>query len=170
MRFIKFSLILLFSTLFFNTVTAQSTFGTLLPQDPSNGPECKTCINAFRKKPKEVRFTVKSDEQHNLFFEVTHKEWLDVLFKSNKDGLLIDIVSKEKYNCSTTIEHSENGIQGTSLSPIFSKKIKSGLKKQSNGRFRVKVGSIPENLRGQELEFNIFFICLLYTSPSPRDS
>ena len=159
MRFIKFSLILLFSTLFFNTVTAQSTFGTLLPQDPSNGPECKTCINAFRKKPKEVRFTVKSDEQHNLFFEVTHKEWLDVLFKSNKDGLLIDIVSKEKYNCSTaTIEHSENGIQGTSLSPIFSKKIKSGLKKQSNGRFRVKVGSIPENLRGQELEFNIFFI------------
>ena len=159
MHFIKFSLLLFLSSFFSQAILGQSTYDVLLPQDPNNGPECKGCRNAFRKKPKEVRFTIVSDEKDNLFFEITHKEWLNTLFKDDKDGFIVDIISKEKYNCSVaTIEHSSNGIQGTSLPPIFTKKIKSGLKKIGNEKFRVKVGNIPENLKNQELEFNIFFI------------
>lgn len=151
---------LLFLILLFGlTVFGQGTHGVLRPQDPTNGPECKACKNAFRKKPKEVRFAIKKDNQYNLFFEVTHEDWLDVLFKDADDGFLVDIISKDKYNCSLeTIKSSESGIEGISLPPIFSKKIKSGLKKQPNGSFRVKVGSIPDALKNQELEFNIYFI------------
>lgn len=147
------------SLLFSIALFGQSTHGVLRPVDPANGPECKACKNAFRKKPKEVRFAIKKDDQYNLFFEITHEDWLNVLFKDADDGFLVDIVSKNKYDCAlSTIEGSKSGIEGTSLPPIFSKRIKSGLKKQATGRFRVKVGSIPKSLRNQELEFNIFFI------------
>lgn len=151
---------IVFLILFFSiTSFGQSTYGLLSPQDPNNGTECKACINAFRKKPKEVRFAIKKDNQDNLFFEISHKQWLNILFKDDDDGFLIDIISKNKYDCSLeTIETLQSGIEGTALPPIYAKKIKSGLKKQANGRFRVKVGSIPENLKNQELEFNLFFI------------
>ena len=161
MKFLTFSnLAFLF---FFLTQTfsfAQGdTHGVLRPKDPINGSECRACKNAFRKKPKEVQFILKKDNQDNLFFEITHKEWLNTIFKGSKDGFLVDIISKEKYNCNlSSIPKSTNGIEGTSLPPVFSKKIKAGLKKQPNGRYRVKIGSIPKKLKGQELEFNLFFI------------
>ena len=149
------SLLILFSI----TSFAQSPYDLLRPQDPNNGPECKACKDAFRQKPKEVRFAIKKDSQHKLFFEITHKEWLNILFKDATDGLLVDIVSKDKYNCSlTAIEPSKYGIKGTSLPPIYTKKIKAGLKKQPNGSYRINIGSIPDHLKNKELEFNIFFI------------
>ena len=153
---------LLFLSLFFTcnfSFGQANTYGVLRPQDPNNGPECKSCRTAFRNKPKEVRFVLKKDTQDNLYFEVTHKEWVDSFFKGNKDGFLIDIVSKQKYRCSLpTFTRSKSGIEGVSLAPVFAKKIKSGLKKQPNGMYHVKVGTIPRELKGQELEFNLFFI------------
>lgn len=151
---------LITSVLFFSiTGFGQSKYGLLRPQDPNNGPECNACKDAFRQKPKEVRFTIKKDNQDNLFFEISHKEWLNILFKDPKDGLLIDIVSKDKYDCSLeNIQSLKSGIEGTSLPPVYTKKIKANLKKHTNGSYRVNVGSIPDHLKNQELEFNIFFI------------
>ncbi len=137
---------------------AQSIHGVSLPLQ-NQKEKCKQCLEAFRNKPKEVQFTIKKDDRYDLYFEVTSKEWIQQLFKDATDGLMIDIVSKDRYDCAKeSIEAATFGIVGEIQRPVYGPFIKKGLKKQPNDRYRVKVGKVPVPLRNQELEFNIYFV------------
>jgi hypothetical protein len=128
---------------------------------------CQRCIEVFNQKPKEVKFSVKKDSIGNLFFEVTDKEWFNLLFKNELDGIALDIVSKEKYDCS--IRHiEETDIKGKLLKPVYTKELEEGLFAYDDTRFRVKIGKLLEEDLNKELEFNILFLnnnnlCNYYT-------
>lgn len=129
--------------------------------------KCHRCIEVFKQKPKEVKFSIKKDSVGNLFFEVTNKEWFNLLFKYELDGIALDIVSKDKYDCSIAYIPEED-IKGQLLKPVYTKELKSGLRPYDKTRYRVKIGKLLEKDINKELEFNILFLsdnylCNYYT-------
>jgi len=139
-------------------VQSQNTQGVQIPKTLDR-TECKPCMDAFRQKPKEVYFSIEKGEREALYFEINVPKWLKTLFKSSKDGLLIDMVSKDRYDCSLDkLKETNYGLRGTTTPFISGKRILSGLKKGEGNSYRVKIGVVPPNLRNKELEFNIYFI------------
>lgn len=118
--------------------------------------DCARFSKAFFNRPKESRFSIKREGQI-LYFETNDKSWFEQLFAEEQDGLAIDIVSKNRYDCSLeTIEASQ--IRGVVIKPIYKKDLKKGLTKGSGNSYRVLVGRVPPNIASQELEFNILFL------------
>ena len=147
---ISFSLLLLV-----NLAYSQNTYDIVFSGNDRD-QACQSCYQAISQKPKEVKFSIKR-EQSKLFFEVNDKNWFNNLFKNSGDGVAIDIVLKDKYNCNKeSIEKSQ--IRGFLIKPIYSNQLKSGLKPNSENTFRTYVGEIPEGFLNDELEFNILFL------------
>jgi hypothetical protein len=153
----KYSLPLAISLIIFNftILKAQNTFGIVFPGNDRD-QKCQQCFQTFNQKPKEVLFSIVR-EQSNLYFQVNDKVWFNKLFKNPKDGLAIDIVSKEIYGCDEIIIGNPQ-IKGELLQPIFTSKLKSNLESSGDNLFRVHVGNIPKTLLNKELEFNILFL------------
>ncbi|WP_411894232.1 hypothetical protein [Winogradskyella sp. A2] len=152
--------LLIFCFLFsssFNLLSAQENYGIVFPKSESErNRNCRNCQMAFQQKPKEVKFSIKR-EGYNLYFQTNDKKWFNQLFKNSNDGIAIDVVSKDIYDCALPIVDTEQ-IRGTLLRPIFSSKLKSGLKPFKENYFRVLVGRLPKNLADKELEYNILFL------------
>lgn len=140
-----------------NIIFAQNTYDIVFPKTESERrQQCKTCVQAFAKKPKEVKFSIVR-ENTALYFQVNDKNWFNLLFRNAGDGLAIDVVSKDRYNCENESVNSQQ-IKGTLLKPIYASKLKKGLRPKGERKFRVFVGRISEQLLNDELEYNILFL------------
>lgn len=119
--------------------------------------KCKKCIQAFAQKPKEVKFSI-NRVGYDLYFEINDKKWFDLVFKGEDDGLAIDVVLKDRYECGAE-RLPRSQIRGLLLKPIYSSKLKASLKEEGDGLYKVKVGEIPKGLaKNNDLEYNILFL------------
>ncbi|PQJ80979.1 hypothetical protein [Polaribacter porphyrae] len=137
------------------SMNAQGDYGFIYSQNPNKDNRCSYFNNYFKQKPKEVYFSI-VEENSNLYFEVTDKNWALKLFKKSGDGIAVDIVSKSRYTCDKDVDASQ--IRGTILKPVFAKQLIRGFKPTLGNRFRTFLGIVPEKLRNDELEFNILFL------------
>lgn len=160
-------ILLLSSLLLFagNLLNAQNNYDIQFPNS-NRDQVCQACFATFANKPKEVGFSVVRDN-NTLFFEVSDLKWFKQLVKNEYDGLAIDVVSKQRYGCLEVLL-DVGQIRGQLLKPVYSKALLKTIKPSGNGRFRVRVGSIPENLVNEKLEYNILFLsnknlCRYYT-------
>ena len=151
----KITFLLVISFLCFSSIKAQDAFDIIFTQSPGQENKCTYCDNYFKNRPKEIHFTVVR-EGNKLFFEVTDKVWGMKLFKTAGDGIALDVVSKSRYDCDKEIEDVQ--IRGTILKPVYAKQLIRGFKLSAGNRYRTFLGTVPENLRGDELEFNILFL------------
>ncbi|MFD1614580.1 hypothetical protein [Gelatiniphilus marinus] len=162
-------LLFLITFLLFNStpILAQNTFGIVFPKtENERNQKCKQCFQLFSQKPKEVKFSVKR-EGINLYFYVNDKKWFNQLFKNAGDGLAVDVVAKDRYNCELE-SAKKTQIKGQLLKPVYASKLKSLLKPNGENKYRVHVGRISETLTKKELEYNILFLsnknlCQYYT-------
>ncbi|MEH6534863.1 MAG: hypothetical protein V7719_00615 [Psychroserpens sp.] len=151
---LKSLVILLLALCLSNIISAQNQFG--IDFTNYNSQVCQKFNQAFNNRPKEVKFGIKRVNA-SLFFETNDKEWFKSLFVNANDGIAIDVVSKDRYACDVDdIERIQ--IKGKLLPPVYSKRLKSGLKKSGQTMYRVLVGRIPANLLKKELEFNTLFL------------
>src|SRR6056300_1624318 len=149
------SLLLTLSLLLFKIALSQNTYDIDF-SGKDRAQMCKSCLKAFKKQPKEVKFSVKR-ENSDLYFEINDKEWFNSLFQNSGDGLAIDIVSKDRYACELqTI--NEKQIRGFLLKPVYSEALKRGLKNVEDNLFSTWIGKIPNQFLDKKLEFNIVFI------------
>ncbi|MCI2228815.1 hypothetical protein MC378_06515 [Polaribacter sp. MSW13] len=148
-----FLIVILFFPLL--SLQAQSTFDIVFSQNSIHDNRCTYFNNYFEKLPKEVRFSI-AREGNKLYLEVTDKAWALKLFKKSGDGIAVDVVSKSRYKCGESIEETQ--IRGTLLKPIYAKQLVRGFQPSKGNRFRVFVGTVPEKLKNQELEFNLLFL------------
>lgn len=149
-RFLIFGLIT-----FSNSIFSQNHYDIIFPNNAERNQKCQYYLSAFKQKPKEVKFGIKR-ENNKLYFEINNKKWLTQLIKSSGDGIAVDIVSKTIYSCEE--EYFSSQIKGMLLKPVYAKELLRGLKPTSNNRFRTLVGTIPEGLLKDDLEFNILFL------------
>jgi hypothetical protein len=139
----------------FKNLKAQNTYNIIFSQDRKQDERCAYFNSYFKQKPKEVGFSIKR-ENNKLYFVVSDKNWAINLFKKSGDGIAIDVVSKNRYDCDKDIEIRQ--IKGTLLKPVYAKQLVRAFKQMKGNVFKVFVGTIPENLRNSELEFNILFL------------
>lgn len=150
-------LILFLLAVSFCQLQAQTTYDIQFPKTNAERTQnCQSCLNIFRQKPKEVKFSVKR-EKNNLYFETNDKKWFNLLFKNSGDGIAVDVVAKDRYSCDKiTVEPSQ--IKGKLLKPVYASKLKSGLRPYGDNGFRVFVGKISDTDINKELEYNILFL------------
>lgn len=144
--------------LFFSEIgfSQKGAYGIKLNQPYSSELEnCNSCNNAFDRKIREVQFSIKR-EGTALYYYVNDKDWFISIFRKPMDGMAIDVVAKERYDCETKVSDSQ--LRGKLLKPIYFNKLKEGIERAENGYFRIHLGEIPDNLIGKELEYNILFI------------
>ncbi|WP_445733534.1 hypothetical protein [Mariniflexile sp.] len=134
---------------------SQNTFDIVFNANDRD-QKCKECIQAFRQKPKEARYSI-TRENDDLYFEVNDRNWFNTVFKNADDGLAIDIVLKNRYSCALLFVES-NQIKGLLLKPVYSQELKEGLKFGGQNTYRVKVGKIPKALLNANVEYNILFL------------
>ncbi len=149
--FILTSFLLFFTGIIFS----QNTYDIIFSGKDTN-QKCKECLQAFSQKPKEVKFSIKR-ENNKLYFEVNDKNWFNLLFKNEGDGVAIEVVLKDRYSCDVkSIENTQ--LRGFLLKPVYSKELKNGLKATSENRFLSYVGELPSEFLNKELEYNILFL------------
>ncbi|NNK88726.1 MAG: hypothetical protein HKO90_10620, partial [Flavobacteriaceae bacterium] len=95
---------------------SQENFGINFP-----GYERDRICNYYNQlvlnKPKEVRFSI-VQERDALYFETNDKNWLAGLFKDEDDGIAIDVVITDRYDCD--LPHPEaSQIRGRLLKPVY---------------------------------------------------
>jgi hypothetical protein len=144
---------------------AQDYHGIQFPDAVQRNSTCSYFLQAFQNKPKESSFTIKRDG-NQLFFQTNDDRFIKTLFKRPKDGIAVDIVSKDRYACETVAQRSQ--IKGKLLPPVYAGDIKRKLRPSDNNSYRIPVGKVPTSMMDQDLEFNILFLnnnalCQYYT-------
>jgi hypothetical protein len=120
--------------------------------------KCQECLTLINNKPKEIQYGIQRDDNDDLYFVVTSKDWFDLIFKKSGDGIAVDIVSKDRYDCSIKKLNKTTGIRGELLPPVYLKELKQNMLPSEDGEVIIKIGSVPEKYRDKDIEFNILFI------------
>ncbi len=148
-----FGILLFFIFLSSEIMLAQNEFNINLG---NNQQLCSGFNQAFKNRPKESSFAIKR-EGTNIYFEHNDEQWFNNLFRNPQDGIAVDVVDKQRYNCNEVVVDRRQ-IRGELQKPVYAKRLKSTLKKTDDTKFRVLVGRIPEAWQDHELEFNILFL------------
>lgn len=120
--------------------------------------KCQDCLNLINNKPKEIQFGIQRDEFDNLYFVVTRKEWFDMMIKKSGDGIAIDIISIDRYDCSNDKIENKSTIKGDLQKPLYKKELEQNMLPSKYGEVAIKMGEVPQKYRGKDVEFNIIFI------------
>lgn len=124
--------------------------------------KCQECLSALNQRPSEVEFGIYRDDNDMLYFYITQKEWFNKLFQNKSDGIAIDIVSKNRYDCSNKDFKAKATLRGKLLAPFYLKDLKSNIIQSDRNDLWIRLVNIPEEFRGKELEFNIIFLSKKY--------
>jgi hypothetical protein len=147
--------LVLISFFCYSALEAQNSFDIVFSQNPGTDNRCASFKKHFKNTPKEVGYSI-IRENDKLYFQVTDKAWAINLFRRSGDGIAVDVVSKSRYDCGKNVE--ELSIKGTLLKPVYAQKLIRGFKPFLEGRFRTFVGTVPNDLKDDEVEFNILFL------------
>ncbi len=120
--------------------------------------KCQECLTLIKNKPKEIQFGIQKDDLNNLYFAVTRRDWFDLLIRKKNDGIAIDIVSKERYDCSNAHINKTSVIRGDMQRPIYLKELLQNMIPSQNGAVVINMGKIPEKYINKDVEFNIIFL------------
>ncbi len=97
-------------------------------------------------------------DAEDLYFLVTDPEWFDLLISKPRDGLAIDIIDKEQYPCGSPNQPKSEYIRGFDLPPVYKKYLDANRNYTFRGDLIIKVGEIPPEFFGREIEFNIIVL------------
>lgn len=157
---IKYLILCIFVLLFScDLIHSQNTYNLKQPTDQNYQGKCSRCIQVLKTMPKEVQFAVIHDENYNIYFTVTDKQWFDKLFKGGGDGIAVDIITKDQYACDTETDFTDFWPnKGTLLQPVYLKDLKKYALVSQYGEFIAPVGVLPAELRDKEIEYNFLVI------------
>jgi hypothetical protein len=111
-------------------------------------------------KPHEVLFGIDIEDDGSIYFSMNNILWFDKIFKDNSYGVAVDLVSKEKYACNITSRKSNSNAlpKGEIIRPMYQKDIIKNNLKSVNDRVYAKIGQVPSDLKGKQLEGNLILV------------
>lgn len=139
-------------------VCAQTNYGIVTPDYRGNvyQTHCKPLETIFNNTRKEIGYGVRQDDRMNVYFQFNDKAWFKTLFENPKDGLAINVVTKDIFDCAT--ETIPEGVTGEILKPVYRNTLYQNIKEIQSGYYRVFVGKLPAKYYRKELEFNVIFL------------
>ncbi len=154
----KLAVLLLVIAVAFTSI-AQETYDIKHPENDLV-KKCGDCIGKIRSRPNEVGWGFQVDDDYTIYFTATSVDWFFNLIKKSNDGIAVDIVTKDLYDCSNEkAERRSWAAKGELLPPVYQKEIKNNGIVSPEGYFIVPIGVLPEKYRNKEYELN--FIVLI---------
>jgi hypothetical protein len=155
----RITIFLFITFTFFNFVgNAQNTYNIKNPGD-ATATKCATCLQTLKLMPEEVQMGISISEKHEVYFIITDPVWFAKLFRTAADGIAVDLISKDQYVCGGTNKTEISwASKGTLLEPMYLPKLKANGITLPNGYYAVKMGEVPPNLWGKDLEANMLVI------------
>ncbi|MFI5219471.1 MAG: hypothetical protein ACHQNT_08265 [Bacteroidia bacterium] len=129
--------------------------------DGRNGTYCSSCQILIEKMPKEVLFGIQINSDGEVYFAMNDKNWFDKIFKNNSYGVSVDLISKERYNCSKQTSVKAGIPKGLMLQAKYKNALLESSSELYNNGIFTKIGNIPLSLVGKEIEGNLV---ILYTN------
>lgn len=118
------------------------------------GDACDRIIDSW---PKEVLMGVMINEQGEVFFSMTGGPWFDQLFTSARDGIAVDLVTKDQYDCTHAQVPSGELPRGQFMAPLYLDQLKKNMLERNGDQIYIRIGLLPIHLkkRIKELEGNL---------------
>lgn len=127
-------------------------------QDGRHTTACSACDKFLREKPKEVLFGIHLHANGDVYFSMSNKDWFYKLFTGPKDGVSVDLVSKDQYACGAVLPNDNAAKKGVVLQPVFLPELMKNMQELTEGHISVKIGQVPDKLLKKELEGNLIII------------
>ena len=147
-------IIFVFFILFSLNASAQLPFNLI---DAREDEGAETFINALNDKPVEVLYGTQIMGNGDIYFSTNNIEWFNKFFKNNNFGISVDIVSKDRFGCNNK-NNSINLPYGKVIKPVYRDEILRKNNEGKKGTLFVKIGTLPTELKGKEIEDNIIFV------------
>lgn len=138
-------------------LTNNETYGIQNPGKDIN-KSCRDLYYAMTSLPKEVRAATKIYGD-SVYIILPDPLWIDVLITSKKDGLAIDLVSPDIFQCDNPTPAAKSSIHTGFLMPPLSKaEIEQKTFWHPNGYILIKMGALPPQFKGKDVEANYLII------------
>lgn len=150
-----FTLILLFFTYYPEAQIRRSSTKGLKRPGIFSKRKCEKYEAVYNSLPADVRYGVKV-EDNVIYFYFPSKIHFKKIFKNNKDGVAIDIIHKNQYDC-----NSESNIKTTwaskgFLMPVLYKKdFEKRTSETETGALYIKYGELPPQFVDEDIELNL---------------
>nr|WP_299388794.1 hypothetical protein [Allomuricauda sp.] len=142
-----------------SNLSAQVQYGLKAPNANEKQQFCNRLEQIFYAQPKEITFGVNEDHQNNLYFQFNDKAWFESLFVDTLDGMAIDVVTKDAYDCNSD---GASTAGGEILKPVYANNLKNKIEELGSGSYRIWVGKLPNKYFHKQIEFNIIFLSKKY--------
>ncbi|HEX6181236.1 MAG TPA: hypothetical protein VFZ47_08295, partial [Chitinophagaceae bacterium] len=119
---------------------------------------CKSCITVLDEMPKEVLFGLHLNDDGSIYFSMNDRQWFEKIFNHDSYGVAVDIISKDRYNCSKNIDNQPGIPKGHILPGVYKNDLIRNSKDLMPGSIYTKIGNIPPSLMGKELEGNLVIL------------
>jgi hypothetical protein len=149
----KFALTIVCTFLFLITTQAQEKI-----IDARKTDACLKIKEALNNKPKEVLFGIDIEENKDLTFGISDREYLKEIIVNPNDGLMLDIVSKELFDCEKPKFEIGNIHNGIWTKPMYKKEIFEKLVPQLGNRGSIFFKDFKGYNDEDELEGNLIFL------------
>jgi hypothetical protein len=134
---------------------AQNIYGLTDGRDKDH--RCDECEEIIQNKPKEILFGIHFING-NVYFSMTNETWFNKIFTQPSDGITVDIVAKDQFDCKKDPLRENKFPKGVFLKPVLLPELKKNLKKEYDGAIMIKLGAIPIELSGKEIEGNLVIV------------
>lgn len=138
-------------------LTSPETYGI---QSPGKNAykDCKEFYLAAAAIPKEVRVSPKVIDD-SLYLLLPDPIWVNTLITAKKDGLAIDLVSKDQFSCLNPLPFAKSSIhRGYLLPPIYKNEIANKMVSHPGNYWSINMGAIPAQFKKEDTEFNYLVI------------
>jgi len=122
-----------------------------------NDPKCNECKQLIFNKPKEILFGIHFIEGY-VYFSMTNETWFNRIFTQPTDGITTDIVAKDQFDCKKLPTRADQFPRGIFLKPVLLADLRKNMKKEFDGGVMIKLGAIPKELIGKEIEGNFVIV------------
>jgi len=139
---------------------AQNLYDIQVPTEKYS-KKCTKCVETLNTLPNEVQYYL-SVKNNNIYLHFSHKEYFKKVFRNKHDGIAIDVVEKDTYNCNKSEVKFESFLRGYLLEPIYLKDMKKKMIPTKYGVL-INLGQLPLKYKGKEIELNIIFLKKKYT-------
>ena len=119
---------------------------------------CELCQKVINERPPEVLFGISINENGDIYFSMTNKLWFDKIFRNNSYGITVDLVSKDRYSCNKEPKETISLPMGTIIQPMYRPELLRNQEELSLGDIFIKIGSVPKNLKNNQLEANLVIL------------
>lgn len=129
-----------------------------LKQPKQRNEDCKRLYSVLDAKPKEARFGVRMYGD-SVYLSFSDPQWLAQMIKSRGDGIAIDLVQKEQFQCDNISRFPPVwSHRGFLLRPLYRDELFKNAVVTQGGNVIVFMGKVPPGIKKENTEGNYILI------------